>query len=199
MVYIAVLMREHRKQDFLLWMLSIFLALGWMQGCGILSFNAQDRTFSQTLDDNAIRLKISQELLLHDSKALDGVEVLVYRGVVVLVGSVSNPGLKTEAGKLAEQVSSVSKVWNELCIGEESFTDYLSDGLMEKKIKASFIMDGRIRVENYNLRVFKGILYVLGSASGPEELKRLKYHVDQFSLRDAKYFVTFSSSKDTKK
>ncbi|ETZ05244.1 BON domain-containing protein [Holospora undulata] len=168
-----------------------------VQGCGILSFNSQDRTVSEAWDDSTIRLKLSQDFLLHDSGLLDGIESLVYQKDVLLVGSVPNEEMKREAEKIAKQVSGVNKVWNEISVGVEYFTDYISDGITEKKIKANLILDDKIKIENYTIRVFKGILYVLGSASDPEELKRLKYYVDQFSLRDAKYFVKFSP-KDKK-
>ena len=192
------MLRRHKKQTLLRIVLTCFI-ISWMPGCGILYVGSQDRTVLQTWDDNATRLKLSQELLLHDSKALDGVEVLVYQGDILLVGSVSSPELKAEAGKLAHQISPKAKIWNELSVGEESFSDYLSDTLTEKKIKASFIMDGEIKVENYTVRVFKGILYILGSASSVQELTRLKYYVNRFSLRDAKYFITLKTSKDKSK
>ena len=138
------------------WMLILinFGALLCFQACELLSFSSQERSISDTFDDTSMRLKISQSLLLHDSGALDSVEVLVYQKKVLLVGNVSSNALKTEAEKIVRNIKEVTKVWNELQVGEESFSDYLSDSLSEKKIKADLLIDGEIHIENYMLRVF---------------------------------------------
>ncbi|ETZ07586.1 hypothetical protein P618_200221 [Holospora obtusa F1] len=181
------------KRDFCAFFCVCMTVLG-VQGCGILPFTSQNRTLSETWNDGVIRIKISQDFLLHHSGALDGIETLVYQNNVLLVGSVSTKKLKVEAEKIAKHVDGVNKVWNELLVGEEYFTDYVNDGVMEKKIKASLFLDDEIKSSNYMIRVFKGVLYVLGSASSPQELKRFRNYVDQFALKDVKYFINFKNS-----
>lgn len=168
------------------------IALGCFQGCGLIGLTSQERSISETFDDTSLRLKISQDLLLHPSGALDGIEVIVYQQKVLLIGVVQDANLKKEAEKIIKHIQSCKKIrqfWNCIEIGEESFSDYISDTLTEKKIKANLMADGEVRIENYIIRVLKGVLYVVGESASSQELKRLQYHVDQLSLRDAKYFV----------
>ena len=168
------------------------VAVGCFQGCELVALTSQERSISETFDDTALRLKISQDLLLHPSGALDGIEVMVYQKKVLLIGAVSDANLKKEADKIVKNIQNhkeIRQFWNYLEIGEESFGDYLSDTLEEKKLKANLMADGEVRIENYLIRVLKGVLYVIGSSATPQELKRVQYHVDQMSLRDAKYFV----------
>ena len=167
-------------------------ALGGFQGCGLIGITSQERTISETFDDVALRLKVSQALLLHPSGELDGIEVMVYRKKVLLIGAVSNAQSKKAAEEIVknlQKTKEIEKYWNYIEVGEESFSDYLSDALAEKKINANLLADGEIRIENYLIRVLKGVLYVMGNSASTQELKRVQYHVDQMSLRDAKYFV----------
>jgi osmotically-inducible protein OsmY len=168
------------------------IALGCFQGCELIALTSQERSISETFDDTSLRLKISQDLLLHPSGELDGIEVMVYQKKVLLIGTVSDAKFKVEADKIVKNIQDLKEIhqfWNYIQVGEESFGDYLSDTLTEKKLKVNLMGDGEVRIENYLIRVLKGVLYVIGSSASPQELKRVQYHVDQLSLRDAKYFV----------
>ncbi len=75
---------------------------------------------AQTPDDNAITSAIQAKLFQDPQLKRENIQVVSQKGVVVLSGTVSSSGEKAQAEQLANSVSGVKQVIDELAVGSSS-------------------------------------------------------------------------------
>ena len=104
---------------------------------------------------------------------LKGVDVEVAEGIVVLSGNVPTQQDKIEAARIAWSARGIEQVGNEILIkGKQSFVRNTKDGILEKSVRARLTLDRNVKARNFNIETHDGIVYVLGVARTPDELKR---------------------------
>ena len=84
-------------------------------------------------------------------------------GFVLLTGEVPNAAVKAEAEKIAQSVSEVRSVVNELQIGPaSSFGNRGNDSFISGKVKAAFISHAKFQPNHVKVITEGGVVYLLG-------------------------------------
>jgi osmotically-inducible protein OsmY len=149
------------------------LALG---GC----FLVQENTFGEALDETASGTEITTRLLAHGGTTRFGeVDVEVADRFVLLSGRVPSEADKAEAERIAWSVPSVDEVANELVIKKFDLGDALSDTWINTEVRARLVADSDITGVNYNIRVYDGVVYLLGFARSEDELRQAAEHASK--------------------
>ena len=95
--------------------LSVLLCLGVAPGLSVVSCTAlTGKTAGQNVDDATITAQVKSKLAADRFATLTRIDVDTERGTVYLNGNVDNSASKTRAEELANQVSGVQKVVNNL-------------------------------------------------------------------------------------
>lgn len=149
------------------------LALG---GC----FLVQENTFGEAMDETASGTEITTRLLAAGGTTKFGeVDVEVADRFVLLSGRVPSEADKREAERIAWTVSSVDEVANELVIKKFDFGDALQDTWINTEVRTRLIADSDIKGVNYNIRVYDGVVYLLGFANSEDELRQAAEHASK--------------------
>lgn len=149
------------------------LALG---GC----FVVQENTFGESLDETKSGAEITTRLLAAGGTARFGeVDVEVADRFVLLSGRVPSDADKIEAERIAWSVSSVDEVANELVVKKFDLGDALSDTWINTEVRARLLADSDIKGVNYNIRVYDGVVYLLGFANSEDELREAAEHASR--------------------
>jgi osmotically-inducible protein OsmY len=99
--------------------MGLALTMVGVTGCTSMNRMAQghpDRTSGQYKDDKALEAKVDKALIGAPVYKYPDVKVTVYRGEVQLSGFVTTDAQKEEATRIAQQVSGVNDVQNNLLI-----------------------------------------------------------------------------------
>lgn len=110
----------------------------------------------------------AHDILTYDSELYkhSRISVATYDGVVLLVGQAQSNDLKQRAGKLAQQIDGVKKVYNELEVsGKESMLASMDDSWITSEVKTMMVRrhglsSGAIKVVTEN-----GVVYLMGDVS----------------------------------
>jgi hyperosmotically inducible protein len=98
--------------------LTILLCLGVAPGLSVVSCTAlTGKTAGQNVDDATLTAQVKSKLAAERLASLTRIDVDTERGTVYLNGNVDNAASKTRAEELANQVSGVRKVVNNLQVG----------------------------------------------------------------------------------
>ena len=155
----------------------ICLALAFsLSGCAVATAGVKkgdERNLVRSVKDvNAGRVIEARMTRALDFK-LKGVDVEVAKGIVVLSGNVPTQEDKIEAARIAWSAQGIEQVGNEILIkGKQSFVRNTKDGILEKSVRSRLALDRYVKARNFNIETHDGIVYVLGVARTPEELKR---------------------------
>ena len=151
-------------------LLGIFLAL---TACDLAQGVADDRSAGEVIDDNVIRAKLSVALLQESGDLFIDVSSSVFESRVMLTGSVDDGAAFDQAARLANGISGVSEVINELQIGGDGgFKATASDVTIEGKLKAKLVQ-ADVQSVNYRWRAVGGTVYIMGLAQDQAELDRV--------------------------
>lgn len=90
-----------------------FLAVLWIASAGALAQGGAGQFFK----DEGVVLKVVAKLQFHKQLLRENIDVKANGGIVTLSGNVSSHELVTLAGKLAAEVSGVTRVHNLLQVG----------------------------------------------------------------------------------
>jgi osmotically-inducible protein OsmY len=111
--------------------------------------------------DERIEIQIGQRL--SDQFKTAHINTISYNKMVLLTGEVPNAAAKAEAEKIAQSISEVRSVVNELQIGPaSSFGNRGNDSFISGKVKAAFISHAKFQPNHVKVITEGGVVYLLG-------------------------------------
>jgi len=111
--------------------------------------------------DERIEIQIGQRL--SDQFKTAHINTISYNKMVLLTGEVPNAATKAEAEKIAQSISEVRSVVNELQIGPaSSFGNRGNDSFISGKVKAAFISHAKFQPNHVKVITEGGVVYLLG-------------------------------------
>jgi len=136
---------------------------------------AEDRSISQLATDAEIRLDINKKLLGENYRDLFlDVSSNVFEGRVMLTGSVKTLADKNRASALAQDITGVRTIYNDVQVTEQGgFTNTANDVWIEAKLKARLVAEKGVRSINLRWRVVNGVVYVIGRVRTTEEMGKV--------------------------
>jgi osmotically-inducible protein OsmY len=128
-----------------------------------------ERSVFDTLDDLSIKNSINHALF--DEALLLNVSTNVYQGRVMLTGSVKDEATRQKAEDLAREVDGVWELYNEIQVTDKSWVWSLpKDTWIENMLAARMMFALDVNTIDYQVRVWDGVVYVLGIAQSWAEL-----------------------------
>lgn len=130
-----------------------------------------DRSAGQVLDDNVIHTKIAANLANESGRLFLDVDTVVFQSRVMLTGAVKERGNFDTATRVANSVSGVREVINEIQVTDEGgFSATAADLTIETKLKVKLVGAGdAVRESNYRWKSVNGVVYLLGIAQDQAE------------------------------
>ena len=111
--------------------------------------------------DERIEIQIGQRL--GDQFKTAHINTISYNKMVLLTGEVANAAAKAQAEKIAQSISEVRSVVNELQIGPaSSFGNRGNDSFISGKVKAAFISHAKFQPNPVKVITEGGVVYLLG-------------------------------------
>jgi osmotically-inducible protein OsmY len=111
--------------------------------------------------DERIEIQVGQRLA--DQFKSAHINTISYNKMVLLTGEVPNAATKADAEKVAQSVSEVRSVVNELQIGPaSSFGNRGNDSFISGKVKAAFISHAKFQPNHVKVITEGGVVYLLG-------------------------------------
>lgn len=134
---------------------------------------SEERTTDEVVDDNKIKIALNK-LLLDDSLGLfKDVSTVVYRGRVLLLGSVENPDAKARAAEIGRTPEGVQEVINDIQVTDQGgLGSFVNDIVIEKSIQSKYFFDDEIDSANFRVRSVNGTVYLIGLAESQAELDK---------------------------
>lgn len=153
------------------------LLLGGCDIFSIISSPIQERGVTGFFKDNALRLKINNLFLSRFSGM--PLYTMVHEGRVVLLGRAPSKATKNKIVKAVRAITGVKEVFDEILLGEESWSDYSRDVICAQDFHSRLFFDVRILDQNYHSQVFNRVIYLLGVAQNKEELGYVREHAER--------------------
>jgi len=132
-----------------------------------------ERSAGTMLDDAAITAKVKTKLVGEKSVKARNIDVDTVAGVVVLSGYVDSQQEVNKAGLLAQSISGVVRVKNELRVGSRTIGQSIDDKVLGGKIKARLVEEPDIRSLNIDVDVYSGTANVTGAVASQEQKKKI--------------------------
>jgi len=151
------------------------IALIMVAGC------ATTRPVGEQFDDAAITTKIEAKLAADPDVSAFNVDVDTNQGVVRLSGTVEDREARAIAERLARETKGVSRVINQIEVGERSLGDRLSDTAITAKVKAKITGDPELNPFNISVDTKDGVVTLRGivtSRDRREEAEKLARNTD---------------------
>ena len=163
-------------------LLAAILSLAVLQGCvsPLVSLGAdaaytasEERGTGEVIDDNKIKIELNK-LLVDDSFGLwSDVATVVYRGRVLLLGSVETAEAKARAGAIGGTPEGVIEVINDIQVTDAGGVGaFLNDVAIEKSIQAKYLFADDIKSADLRVRSVNGTVYLIGLTETQAELDR---------------------------
>lgn len=138
-------------------------------GAGAMGTNvaSDHRGVSQQFADRGISNN-AHDILTYDSALYkhSRISVATYDGVILLVGQVQTAELKQRAGKLAQQIHGVKKVYNELELsGDESMLASMDDSWITSKVKTMMLRRKGLTSGSIKIVTENGVVFLMGDVS----------------------------------
>lgn len=170
------------------------------------------RTAGEQVEDQAIELKAASEMrVLFDNTAR--VNAMAYAGHVLLTGDVPSDKAKQQAQEAAQQVEKVTKVHNQLRVGDKTPLSVRSqDTWITSKVRSSLINTKDVPTRTMKVTTERGVVYLMGrvteeeakrstivasSISGVNKVVRAFEIITEEDLQSGRYSSSESSSEDT--
>lgn len=126
-----------------------------------------NRSVHQQFTDRSISDK-AHNALLYDVQ-LNGsshINVATYNGIVLLIGQVQTTDLKQRAQNIVSQIKGVTRVYNELSIGDSpSFFSDVDDSWITTKVKTMMLQRKELQSTNIKVITDNGVVYLMGNVS----------------------------------
>lgn len=158
------------------------IAMAPLSGCAVAVAGAagaagltamQDKTLGETIDDTAASNEIRARLLAESVNRFSEVDVEVSRGLVLLTGRVHAPEDRVQAEGIAWSSVRTQDVANEIRIEPPGgFFANLSDEIISGRVRSRLIGSSTVKSVNYHVETYNGVVYLMGIARTPEELRR---------------------------
>ena len=155
-------------------------SLAALSGCGALVVGgaatttavvATDRrTAGEIVEDKAIEMKISAEMrrLFADTQNLR-ISPHAYAGQVLLVGDVPTEADKQRAGQASQAVDKVSRVVNELRVGDLTPAGVrANDTWLGSKVRTTLVNTKDVPMRTINVTTERGVVYLQGRVTAEE-------------------------------
>ena len=122
------------------------------------------RSTGQVVDDSAIAAKVKTELLANDDTEGLSIDVEVYRDRVQLNGFVDSEAQKERAEAVADQVSGVNDVENNLIVtdGQRRTGEYLDDNTLFVAVNSALAGNKEVSALNIDVEVNRGVVSLGG-------------------------------------
>ena len=146
-------------------------AVGAVGAAGLAA--SKDQTVGQSIDDTAASNEIKGRLLSESSSRFGEVDVEVAGGLVLLTGRVYSAEDRTRAEGVAWTSMYTQDVANELKIEQPGgFFANVADEIISGRVRSRLIGTGTVKSINFNVETYNGVVYLMGIARTPEELRR---------------------------
>lgn len=135
----------------------------------------EQRTTGEVIDDSKIKIALNK-LMADDSFGLwSDVSTVVYRGRVLLLGSVETAGAKARAGDIGAMPEGVTEVINDIQVTDAGgIGAFLNDFAIEKSIQIKYLFAEGIESANLRVRSVNGTVYLIGQVETWAELGRVR-------------------------
>ncbi|WP_158089627.1 BON domain-containing protein [Magnetofaba australis] len=160
--------------------MGIALALG-LSGCAPLLLGggaavtgaaAERRGAMSVVDDAWIDAKLNTLFVRSESVKWGNVSFRVYRGKVLLMGTAETEAEVSEAVRLAQSVTGVKHVYNELKVQYVSAKDIAHDAWISAQVKARIFGDEHVRGLDIHVDTVNQVVYLTGLADSQAERQR---------------------------
>jgi len=142
-------------------------------GTGV-SVALDPRSLGTQIDDSIMQKNLSTRIILLDKKYLISVNSKVLDGRIFLTGKVEDPEEKLKLTKMAWETDGVRSVKNDIKIKEEfNFKQSAKDILITSQLRASLILNKKIKATNYQIDTYKKKIYIYGIAITSDEKKEV--------------------------
>jgi len=158
---------------------ALMVGLLTLQGCvsgivlgtiGAVSVINDRRTAATQLEDETIELKANK--VISNDEGLDKhahINVISYNRTVLLVGQAPNEMLRSRVGKLVGEVDSVTRVFNQIRIGNvTTLTTRSNDSWLTSKIKVALTTEKDFESSHIKVITESGEVFLLGLVSQAE-------------------------------
>ena len=118
-------------------------------------------------DDQKLEYQVAQEIRASDPGFDSAHLVIVSRsGVVLLAGEVETEELKAKAGEVANTLTPVRNVHNELAVGGPiSLVARSNDSWLTTKVKTKLVAHGAIESDRINVTTENGVVFLMGTVT----------------------------------
>lgn len=146
-------------------------AIGTAGAVGVTA--VQEKTLGEALDDATASNEIKGKLLADNTGKFGEVDVEVTNGLVLLSGRVNTPEERVKAEGIAWSSTLTKDVANEIRIEPPGgFFANVADEIITGRVRARLIGSSTVKSVNFNVETYNGVVYLMGIARSPEELKR---------------------------
>ena len=146
-------------------------AIGTAGAVGITA--VQDKSIGEAVDDATLSTEIKTKLLSENSAKFSEVDVEVTNGLVLLSGRVNYPEERVRAEGIAWSSKLTRDVANEIRIEPPGgFFANVNDEIITGRVRARLIGSSTVKSVNFNVETYNGVVYLMGLARTPEELKK---------------------------
>ena len=160
-------------------LICVSLAVGQLQGCAALVVGAgvgaatvahDRRTVGTQLDDTTLESRVAGALSANDDiKQRAHINVHVYNGVALLVGQAPGENIKREAQRLAEAVPNVTRLHNQIRIGNPTQpSTRANDVWLATKVKTKLVTDKRVDGLHIEVIVEDSEVFLMGLVTEQE-------------------------------
>lgn len=135
----------------------------------------EDRSAGDIAKDAEIKTKIIASITDQMGTDMISFNTDVYEQDVMITGVVESGKLKTQAGKIAEGVEGVKKLYNEVLVIPKVKQDkgvvegFVDDTVIETKINAQLLDAKAVNVTNFRWRSVGGHVFLFGRAFSKDE------------------------------
>ena len=137
----------------------------------------EERGISGVADDTAIRLRLNAIYSSDDERLWRKIGIKVYRGRVLLTGTLDTTDMQTRAVRLAWQAEGVTEVINEIEVTTSGgLVGYGKDTWISAQLKSRLLFDKKILSIYYSFNTVRGKIFLIGLAQNREELDRVINH-----------------------
>ena len=124
---------------------------------------------SMQVDDAAIKTQVLARLSTNGQTNPFRLDVQVSEGVVHLAGTVDNAEEKRLAETEAKSVEGVSRVINDIKVGDASAGQMADDGTITAKVKAKLAASAEINPFNVDVATSQGVVSLMGRVKTAEQ------------------------------
>jgi hyperosmotically inducible protein len=149
-----------KRKLFILASAAVGLALVVLTGCSSSMVSPNTRHA-----DSGITSMVEAALTANDKVNDDQVEVQTREGVVYMTGVVDTEAARVEAARVAWNTEGVTRVRNDLTVGERTVGDWMDDVMISSKVKSKLISDTQIKAGDIDVSSSQGVVTLIGRVS----------------------------------